>query len=306
MPALKCYLFGQFHMKYEEQVWYGPESSKANELLCYLLAHPATPHRRETLAGLLWGDYSGLQSKKCLRQALWQLQSGYVAFLGATSEPLITTTPEWVRINASAQLWEDITLFEQAYAALPRDAALTADIAAHLHQAVEVYQGEPFAGLDEDWCLFERERLQNMYLVMLDKLLVYSERQQAYDAALDYGARLLRHDPANERTHQHLMRIHYLAGDRTEALRQYERCVIALREELDVRPSGTTAALYGQLRADAVEPVSTTPGLNSLSPSVLAPTTLIDRLKQIYLMLTGLQMEVKQEIERLEQDNNNK
>ena len=40
---------------------------------------------------------------------------------------------------------------------------------------------------------------------------------------LAYGARILHCDRARERTHRRLMRLHFLAGDRTAALRQYPR-----------------------------------------------------------------------------------
>jgi DNA-binding SARP family transcriptional activator len=54
---------------------------------------------------------------------------------------------------------------------------------------------------------------------------------------------------AHERIHRRLMRLYYLAGDRTAALRQYERCVTLLREELGVDPSERTVALYRQIRS---------------------------------------------------------
>ena len=46
------------------------------------------------------------------------------------------------------------------------------------------------------------------------------------------------------------MRLHHLAGNRSAALRQYERCVAFLRQELDVDPSAQTVALYEQIRSD--------------------------------------------------------
>jgi len=299
MSTVKCYLFGQFHLQCDDRIWYGPESSKACELLCYLLAHPRQPQRRERLAGLLWEDYSTAQSKKCLRQALWQLQSACASFLGATSH-LILVTPEWVRLNPEVDLWQDINVFEQAYAALPKNTEMDTGSLKLLDNAVQLYRGDLFEGLYWDWCLFERERLQNVYITVLERLMGYCVAHEAYESALAYGARLLRHDPASERTHQRMMRIRYITGDRTEALRQYERCVVALRDELGVTPSGATATLYEQIRGDDLEPVKTTPSTNWYSPDAPSMPAFLNRLKQIYLTLTGLQREVRQEIERVE------
>jgi hypothetical protein len=49
------------------------------------------------------------------------------------------------------------------------------------------------------------------------------------------------------------MRLYYKAGDRTTALRQYERCVAALAREFDLPPAQETVALYEQIRADHLE-----------------------------------------------------
>jgi len=47
------------------------------------------------------------------------------------------------------------------------------------------------------------------------------------------------------------MRLLYLAGDRTGALRQFERCRNALSDELGVAPGQRIRALYERIRADA-------------------------------------------------------
>jgi DNA-binding SARP family transcriptional activator len=300
MSMVKCYLFGQFHLQRDDCIWYGPEIGKALELLCYLMIHPYQPQRREHLSNILWEDYSTVQSKKCMRQALWQLQAACNTFLGIASERLLLVTPEWVQINPEVGLWRDISVFEQAYAALPRDAMMNAKCAQLLDNAVQLYQGDLLEGLYQDWCLFERERMQNIFIDMLDKLISYSVAHQIYESALAYGARLLFHDPASECTHQQMMQVHFITGDRTEALRQYERCVVALRDELGVSPTRRTTELYAQIRANNLEPVKTASSTTSYPPDASSMSAFLGRLKQIYLTLTGLQGEVGQEIERVE------
>src|SRR5205823_7801753 len=88
--------------------------------------------------------------------------------------------------------------------------------------AVQLYQGDLLEGCYLEWCLAERERLQRMYLAMLDKLMGHCEAHREYETGLDYGLRILRCEPASERTHRRMMRLQYLAGDRTAALRQYQ------------------------------------------------------------------------------------
>ena len=126
------------------------------------------------------------------------------------------------------------------------------DECAHaLEQAVHVYRGDFLEGCYQDWCIFERERLQNIYLNVLDKLMDHCQSTGDYEAGLAYGAQMLRLDRARERTHRRMMQMYYLAGDRTAALRQYDRCAAALSQELGVKPSQRTEILCEQIRNDS-------------------------------------------------------
>src|SRR5215469_17239739 len=75
MATFTIYLFGKFCARHNEQILDGFEARKVQELFCYLLLHRDHSFPRETLASLLWPDSTTAQSKKNLRQALWQLQS---------------------------------------------------------------------------------------------------------------------------------------------------------------------------------------------------------------------------------------
>ena len=88
-----------------------------------------------------------------------------------------------------------------------------------------------------------------MQLAMLNKLMTYFETIEEYEMGLVYGHRILQFDRAHERTHRRMMRLHYLAGDRTAALRQYDRCTAALDGELSVKPAKWTVSLYNQIKA---------------------------------------------------------
>jgi DNA-binding SARP family transcriptional activator len=107
-----------------------------------------------------------------------------------------------------------------------------------------------------------------LYLGALAKLLTYSEAHGEYEHGLAYGNRILRCDRAREHAHRGLMRLYYRAGDRTAALRQYDRCMAILREELDVAPTRRTQALYEQIRADRLgEPPDRPDAQAALQPS---------------------------------------
>src|SRR6266702_5128194 len=252
MSKLSIHLFGKFCARRNQQTLDGFEARKVQELFCYLLLHRNHSLPRETLASLLWPDTTTNQSKKNLRQALWQLQSALGSQTEPNNERVLLVEPEWVQLNAEADIWLDVALFEQTYHLVQRvlGQELESQAAQKLQETVQLYQGTLLEGWYQDWCLLERERLQSLYLAMLDKLMSYCEVIHDYETGLLYGMRIMCYDRARERTHRRMMRLYYLLGDRAEALRQYERCAAALEEELGISPSKSTTAIYRQIQAD--------------------------------------------------------
>lgn len=308
MGVLRISLFGKFRAQCGEQTLAGLNARKAQELLCYLLLYRERPHPREKLSDLLWGDRSADQSKPYLRKALWRLQTALDCQTESSNGSVLLIEPDWVQLDPAADLWLDVALFEQAFTrvqSVPGE-ALDFSRVQVLRSAVDLYQGDLLEGWYLDWCLYERERLQHMYLAMLDKLMGYCEAHREYEAGLVYGARILRDDRARERTHRRLMRLYYLAGDRTAALRQYERCVAALDEELGVRPTQRTVTLYRQVRADQLDDPPPAPA--EVSPASEAMTTplpeVLGRLEQLRATLADVQHQLEQDIQAIRRDLN--
>jgi len=225
--------------------------AKSQELLCYLLLRRGQPHTREALACELWADAPAAQSKKYLRQCLWQLQQ---ALDLPETKPLLRLEHEWVAAHPNAEVQVDVAQFERAFAAV-RDrpgAALDPQQAQAAQQAAALYQGDLLSGWYQNWCLVERARYESMFFAMLDKLIDYCCAQRQFDQAIAYGMRLLRADYTHERTHRQLMQLYALAGDRSMALRQFEQCRTALAQEFGVEPTEPTLALLEQLRAGQI------------------------------------------------------
>ena len=302
MPTLEVYLFGRFCVRRKGKVLEGVDARKVQELFCYVLLHREDFLSREALASVLWPDTTTAQSKKYLRQTLWQLQS----MLGCQTEPihnrLLRIQPERVQLNSEADLWFDVAMFEQAFASVQKipASALNAIQAKTLQHAAELAQKPLLEDWYEDWCLRERERLQTMYLIMLDKLMDYSQVHQDYKSGLFYGMRILYHERTRESTHQRLMRLHYLAGDRASALRQYEHCVAILGEEFGIEPSKSTTTLYKNILSDQLEElhVQDTPG-TMLERTNLSLLEVFHSLTELQGFLTDLQHQVQQHIQHV-------
>ena len=307
MSTLKIQLFGKFTVSCDGRELAGLEAGKAQELLCYLLVNRERPHPRETLAGLLWGDASTERSKKYLRQALWHLQC-VLDEGGESARTVLRAEHDWVQLDERAEVWLDVGDFERAFEAArgERGKGLSDARAEELRAAVRLYRGDLLEGWYQDWCLFERERLQNMYLLMLDKLMGYCEAHEDYEAGQHFGDLILRHDRAREGAHRRLMRLHHRAGDRTAALRQYERCVTALREELGVAPDRHTAALHREIRADAGQEELQThaPAEDTDRPDAeglpLSLSDVLGRLRQLQQIVSDAQHRIQQDIKTVE------
>jgi len=300
MTTLSVRLFGKFSAHHDEHLLDALEIRKLQDLFCYLVLYRDRPHARETLASLLWGNTSTAQSKAYLRKGLWKLQEALAA---PARQQILLVESDWVQLNTKADLWLDVEVFEQAFnlaQGIPGE-QVTADCAQALRSAVDLYRGDLLEGCYQDWCLYERERLQNIYLAILDKLMGYCEAHQEYEHGLAYGARILRYDRAREQTHRRLMRLHVLSGDRSAALRQYERCVAALCEELNVPPTPYTTALYEQVRAnqlDAMSPAPPPPTFSNSTDTSLAETLL--SLKRLETTATDLQRQIHRSIQVIE------
>ncbi len=297
MATLTVQLFGRCSIDRAGVPVDGFAASKVQELFGYLLLHRQQPLSREVIAGLLWEDAPGGHPKKNLRQALWQLQAALEADGHRAAPRVLVVEPDWVFLNPQAEISLDVADFEHAFERCQGRPGQDLDpsSAMELRDAVELYRGDLLEGCYQDWCLFERERLQNMYLGMLDKLMARCLARGEFELGIGYGERVLRVDRAHERTHRRLMRLRYGAGDRSGAIQQFDRCADALRVDLGVEPATMTAALVDQIRADAVsdEP-------EAWWPPAVSPERAAD-LAEVRALLIELRRQADRGVEAVEQ-----
>jgi len=309
MSVLRISLFGKFHARYGQQPLAGLEARKVRKLFCYLLLYRDRPHPREALADLLWDDNHTNQPNRCLRKALWQLRAALDSQAEPLSSRVLLVEPDWIQLDPEAVLWLDVAVFEQAFNRIQGmpGRELDSQGVQTLQSAVDLYRGGLQESWYQDWYLYECERFQRTYLIMLDKLMSYCEAHRNYETGLAYGTLILRCERARERTHRRLMRLHCLAGDRTAALRQYGRCVRALDEELGVKPAKRTVTLYQQIQTDQLcNPAPIPVEANKVPEAVASPLPrVLGRLKQIQTVLVDLQRQVQQDIQAVELALNN-
>jgi DNA-binding SARP family transcriptional activator len=301
---LQIYLFGKFCVQREGLIVAGFEARRVQELFSYLLLNRQRPCSREILSSLLWRDSSPAQSKKNLRQVLWQLRSALQAETKPDAWSILNTNENQLQINLKADFWLDVDVFEQIWNKVKsvQGKVLDAPGVQTLRNAIVLHQGVLLEGNYEDWCLNERERQLNICIAMLDKLMEYSEVHREYEAGIAYGMRILDYDRTRESTHRWLMRLYHLLGDRTEALKQYQRCKAILNEDLCAQPDRHTQAFYQQILADQIELASPaeTSSMHTHTRIDFLESILRD-LKQIQILQTDLLSKVQYNIQIIEQ-----
>jgi len=305
MDRLRVHLFGKPVVQRASDGAADLHCGKAQELLCYLLLNRNRAHTRESLAALLWPEIEAGASRKYLRQALWQLHQDLERPCDASRVRILTAEDHGIRLDLGSEFWLDVEIFERAWSEVQgcRGEQLSLQQAAALDEASALYRGDLLEGWYLDWCLCERERLQTIFLMMLDKLMGCSEVSQEYEKGIAYGEQILRYDRARERTYQRMMRLQFLAGDRAGGLRQFQRCSLALDEELGVRPSKLTLEIYEQLKSDrmALPQVATTPAQNQRGGRGEDSSGSIARLKSIRTLLKNLQKSLQDELREIDQ-----
>jgi DNA-binding SARP family transcriptional activator/DNA-binding transcriptional ArsR family regulator len=285
MATLRIYFFGGFRVYYGDENLPPFPTRKTRSLFAYLVTYRQRSHPRPVLAGIFWPDMPDVKAHRNLNTTLWRLRrslpSGY-----------ILVEEETIGFNTASDYWLDVALFERMTNEAMTKSQMRKDIGhwdlviGHLRNAVELYRGDFLEGFYEDWCLVEAERLRGLYLQALHGLLAYHKAGGEYQAALEYGQRLLAADPLREDVHRQVMELYELLGQRSAALAQFEACRRVLREELGVEPLPETVALYEGIRSASLilASPSAPPPASLLSPAQPLPRTPFDDFGQVALV----------------------
>jgi WD40 repeat protein/DNA-binding SARP family transcriptional activator len=235
----------------------GIVSRKVEALLVYL-ACTRRPHTREVLAELLWPDRSQSQSLANLRVGLSNLRRVLPSHVQISRRSVF--------LLEDVSCWLDVAEFEcliaQAGIQGRSETVLTDNKASTLARALDLYRGDflqgfylPDSRAFEDWAELERERLRRIVIEALHHLVLYDLQHGAYVDGIARSSRLLSLDPLHEEVNQHLIELLAQAGQRTQALTQYEAYCRLLDEELGVQPSPALASLVRQIQAGGGAPM---------------------------------------------------
>ncbi len=214
-------------------------SRKKVRALLYYLASTQEPTSREQLTFLFWPDLDEGTARRNLSHLLTHLRRAL------PERAILQVTEENVYLNPE-RFWCDVLSFTELCA----HAGIWRRIEA-FEQAISLYRGlflEGFA-LDDNpeydtWLSRKRRTLEGLYLETLADTMQVCLDREIYDKAIACAERYLRIDELSEDIHRHLIALYALSGNRSAALRQFERCAAILERELNVSPLPETRAVY--------------------------------------------------------------
>jgi DNA-binding SARP family transcriptional activator/Tfp pilus assembly protein PilF len=238
MAILCARLFGGLAVNWGETPLPPIAGAMARSLFAYLLTYRDRPHTRDLLAGTFWPELPESTARRRLSQALWQIRNAL------EPHPILLTEGDTVQWNPNLPLWLDTEEFAKHKEQGTRGEPGAIE---HYELCLEHYKGEFLAGYYDDWIVVERERLREMLLDVLERLVAGSKRRGEYERALLHARRLAGEDPWREDAHREVMRLCHLLGRDSEALKQFKTCRQILAEELGAEPSSETVALAQEL-----------------------------------------------------------
>jgi LuxR family maltose regulon positive regulatory protein len=213
--------------------------------LFFLLLNSGRPLRKEQIITALWPDEDE-HIAQTLHSTIHYLRK-------SLGEACIVSQAGSYRLDLAAlygnDIWYDVTVFQE-HDAQARQALESKDDAAAkiaLDVMVSIYRGDYVQSFYSDWCSFQRDKLRTAYIDARNQLALIAWRSEQYDESATQWQYILAVDSCRENAHYGLMRCYMRQGKRGLALRQYQRCVETLRDELGAEPGANIQNLAQHL-----------------------------------------------------------
>jgi DNA-binding SARP family transcriptional activator len=249
LPSLEVRCLGAFQVIQAGQDLELRPGKKSLDIFKYLLAHRERPVSKDTLIHLLWPEVPAGRGAHRLHLAISGLRSMLNPREQETASYILFREDAYL-INPLAPVSVDVDLFVANYQRgleLEKSGRKAEGMTAH-EAAVALYRDDYLIeNLYDDWTVTTREHLRQMYMTMLSRLGAAYLRQQRDEDATAAARRMLARDNCSEEGHRLLMLVYSRAGQRTQALRQYQLCADTLRKELGADPSPALSDLYREI-----------------------------------------------------------
>lgn len=217
-----------------------PRARKARALLAYLCLAQGERVSRSRLAGILWDRSGEAQARMSLRHALHEL-----------NETTNKQVPGLIEIGRESVRLDGRVCWIDAFSVSDHSERLLTDL-------------DGVTPSFDHWLTSERVQFEDRLRAVLEKELNgLVEENAAPDLRAAAARRLINFEPTHEGAVRSLITAFVQMGDRAQAVREYERCRVALHTMLDLTPSKETVALYEAVRLMSGLSRSPPPGLEA-------------------------------------------
>ncbi len=224
-----------------------PGGARQRSLLAYLLYHTKTQVPRDRILQYFWPDHDPDCAKNNLNVSMHSLRRHLSAYI---KEETICYRNDSFFINPNLNIYSDLDEFLHSY-----HLGKTAERHGKVPEAISRYLAVVQMGygfLDEfgqeEWTIRPREEFIEKHLHALGYISANQQQTGNFDAAIESYRQMLSIDGCLESVHRGIMVCYLALGKKEKAVRQFLECERVLQEELDMRPSAETQALYQEAK----------------------------------------------------------
>ncbi len=246
--VLEIITLGDFRMRFRGSYLMESLSGKALALICYLALSRNHSAGRDMLSSLFWDEENSESARYNLRFTMWKVKKFFRENHGCPD--VFCVDRKAVRLHPEIEVKADVVEVRELY----QQSQKAADPISVFERIREIYQGDFLENYEfkscyklNDWIFYEKEDLQYLHSRVLHALAEHYVHKSAYKKAADIYREMIKTNPFIEDLHVALIRVYLAMGDRNRAMKQYERCVSILRDELNVAPMSATRQVFKEI-----------------------------------------------------------
>lgn len=223
---------------------------RALEILAFLALAQSFEAARDELVEAVWAEASEESIEKNFHPSVSHVRGALTrawrdVFDETLPRPLVYEGGLY-RLHRDVGWWVDVAEVARhlEWGRRQDEAGDLAGAVRHWEAGLRLCRGSLLEGIYSPWTSLPRDRVQRVYLDLLEAAAgAYAELDRLTEA-MDAYRRLLFEDPLRERVHVALMQTYARQGRRDLVRRQYDRLTELLQEELGVQPLPQTTEEY--------------------------------------------------------------
>lgn len=248
-PYIEIEMLGQFKVFIDGKLFEDWPGKKAKEIFAYLIIHHHHRISRDKLMEKFWPRSGQDSARNCLNVTLHHIRNVFQKNGVGNEIILYQDTCYYMNPEIELQLdMEEFIVHWRLAQGIERQEELEKAIPEY-ELATALYKDDFLTDFEfESWTELERDNLKEIHLVILNKLSHHYSCNGQPETSIKLCESILEIDSCREDVHRRLMKCYCRIGERNKALRQYFKCVAALKEELSVEPTRQTLELFNKIK----------------------------------------------------------